>query len=83
MIHWYHSPLKKAIFRGHFEVIDSIDFAFVKASEPFSGLLNQKKRYGGMFFDIPENSKKPRINYHRNFQLIATCTSSILLRRPT
>jgi hypothetical protein len=80
MVNWQHNPLTKAIFRGHFGVIDLIDSALVKASERLNGLLNQKKRSSDMFLDIPEPSREPRINYHCNLQPIATCTSPIRLR---
>jgi MoxR-like ATPase len=78
IIVWQHGPLTKAVIEGYCGVMDSIDAAPAKVSERLNGLLDPKETASDMFFDIPENSKEPRVDYHRNFRLIATCTADRL-----
>jgi midasin (ATPase involved in ribosome maturation) len=71
---WQHGPLTKAVVAGHCGVLDCIDAAAGKVSERLNGLLDPKETAEDVFFDVPENSNHPKVNYYPHFLLISFST---------
>ena len=78
IIKWNDGPLTKAIRNGNSGVLVNLNSAQSKVTERLNGLLDPKDVEEDYFFDIPENSKEPKIKIDKNFRLYATCDINYL-----
>ena len=78
IIKWNDGPLTKAIKNGNSGVLVNLNSAQSKVTERLNGLLDPKDLEEDYFFDIPENSKEPKIKIDKNFRLYATCDINYL-----
>jgi len=73
ILKFYPGFLVDAIKKGNTVVLDCINEANATVGERLNGLLDKKNNDEENYFDLPENTKKPRIKINQNFRMICTC----------
>ena len=73
IIEWIDGPITKAVKYGFSGVFDNISACPSKTIESINGLFDPKDTEEEQFFEIPQNTKEPKIEINEDFFFIGTC----------
>ena len=73
LFEWRNGPLTLAVKYGYSGVFDNISSAQAKVIESLNALLDPKDTEEDYYFEIPQNTKEPKIRIHNDFLFVATC----------